>query len=750
MTVLPARRAYTLRAIDDFRVPLLKSLACHFLLATLVTSALTTSALALDAPPVAPVRPVTDTYFGTPVVDRYRYLEDLKDPEVQAYMKAQAGYTKDLLDRLPGREALLDRIHALANTDTRRVGFQRRAQRYFYLVVEPGAEQPKLVYRDGLDGVEHPLLDPSTLGQGTATHYALDYFTPSWDGRLLAYGLSVGGSEASTLRVMDIATGKTLSEHIERAHGSIVTWRPDNRSFFYFKFNKTTPDTPPSETEYNARTYLHIVGKGVDGEADPVVFGRGVTKLDVPEGQATYVLGAPNSAWVVAAANRNLDTNPSTFYVAPLAQALNAATPWKKFADVDDGVTQVEVRGDTLYFLSLKNASHFRILATSLQRPDVRHARVIVPEGQGIITDFGLAKDGLYYRERDGVVSRLVRVGFDGKDPHPVPLPFEGNLFGPTTDAEEPGALFDMQSWSRPSQVYSYDPVTDKTADSGLVPPSKLDVSQLESREVMVTSYDGTRIPLSIIYRKGLVLDGSHPTILDGYGSYGVVSESYFSAPTMAWIERGGVLATAHVRGGGEYGEDWHRAGQMRTKPNTILDFIACGEYLVDQRYTSRRLLAGEGTSAGGITVGGALTQRPDLFAVILDQVGMSDTLRAETEPNGPPNVSEFGSTKTEDGFHGLYAMSAYAHVVDGTAYPAVLFITGANDPRVAPWHMTKMAARVQAATSSKKPVLLRIDYDAGHGMGSNRSQREQQTADAWSFALWQMGDAAFQPVGSR
>jgi len=699
----------------------------------------TASIAASPAPPVAPVRPVTETYFGTPVVDPYRWLENLKDPEVQTWMKAQAAYSRGMLDAVPGREALLARIHALSSADTRRGGFVQRGQRYFYQVTEPGAEQPKLVYRDGLRGEERLLVDPSTLGQGTDTHYAVDYFEPSWDGKLLAYGLSTGGSEASTMHVLDVASARDLPEHIERAHDAVVTWRPDNRSFFYLKYAKVTADTPANETEYNARTYLHVLGRGPDGEGDAVVFGRGVSTLDVPEGQGTYVVGSPRSPWVVAVANHNMDTNPSTLYVAPLAKATGATTPWKKVADVADGISQVAVRGDTLYFLSLKGASRFRILATPLAKPDVKHPRVIVPESAGIITDFAFAQDGLYYRERDGVQSKLVRVGFDGKDAHAVPLPFDGNLFAPTTDPTRPGALFNMQSWSRPAAVFAYDPASDRTVDSGLIPASKIDVSQLESKEVLVTSYDGTRVPLSIVYRRGMVLDGSHPTFLEGYGAYGVVSEAFFWPSSLAWIERGGIWAIAHVRGGGEYGEDWHRAGMMKTKLNTVFDFIACGQYLVDQKYTVPQKLAANGASAGGITVGGALTWRPDLFGVILDQVGMSDTLRAETEPNGPPNVSEFGSTKTEDGFHGLYAMGAYQHVVDGTPYPAVMFVTGANDPRVAPWHMMKMAARVQAATSSGRPVLLRIDYDAGHGIGSNRSQRENELADLWGFALAQM-----------
>lgn len=287
--------------------------------AALITIVVPASAAAFDssttAPPVAPVRPVTDTYFGTPVVDPYRYLENLKDPEVEKWMKAQAAYTKGILAGLPGRNALLERIHALAQADTRRGGFVRRGQRYFYQVIEPGSEQPKLMYRDGLSGAEHLLIDPSTLGKGTSTHYAIDYYTPSWDGRYIAYGLSAGGSEASTLKVMDVSTGKDLPERIARAHNSVITWRPDNRSFFYFKFNQTMPETPASETEYNARTYLHTLGRGPDGESDPVVFGRGVRTgadgLDVPEGQATYGLGSPQSPWVVAVANHNLDDNPS-------------------------------------------------------------------------------------------------------------------------------------------------------------------------------------------------------------------------------------------------------------------------------------------------------------------------------------------------------------------------------------------------------------------------------------------------------
>ncbi len=542
--------------------------------------------------------------------------------------------------------------------------------------------------------------------------------------------------------------GKTLGEAIDRTNGNVISWRPDNRSFFYLRYAKPTPSMPPSQTLYNARTYLHTIGDRNDGDGDPVVFGRGVSKaVEVPEGQGTYVVLTPNSPFAIAVANHNMDANPSTLYVAPLAKVTGRATPWKKFADPDDGVTRFELHNETLVFLSQKGAPRFTLLSLPLAHPDLAHARVLVPESQAVMTQLAGAREALYVVERDGAVSRLLRFSWDGKLSQPVPLPFEGTVFGLAMDPRESGALFGMTGWVQAPQRIHYDPDTDTSSNTGLIPPSKVDLSQLEAKEVYAVSYDGTRVPLSIIYKKGLKRDGQRPTILQGYGSYGVSIEPSSDPVSLAWLERDGVVAIAHVLGGGEYGEGWHRAGQKLTKLNTVFDFIACAQYLVDEQYASPKTLAGSGASAGGITVGGALTWRPDLFGVILDRVGLSDGLRVETTPNGPPNISEFGSVKTEEGFHGLYAMSAYNHLREGTSYPAVMFSTGANDPRVAPWQMTKMAARLQAI-SGQRPVLLRIDYDAGHGIGSTAHQREVLLADQWSFALWQMSDPEFQPVG--
>jgi prolyl oligopeptidase len=308
-----------------------------------------------------------------------------------------------------------------------------------------------------------------------------------------------------------------------------------------------------------------------------------------------------------------------------------------------------------------------------------------------------------------------------------------------------------MDSWTKAQTIYTYDSGSGQMTDTKLQPVGPFDSpTDLESVEVKAKSYDGTMVPLSIVYKKGTKLDGSNPTILDGYGAYGITTDPYFDPVFLAWYERGGILAFAHVRGGGEYGEEWHLAGKKLTKPNTWKDAIACAQYLIDQKYTSPAKLAIRGGSAGGVLVGRSITERPDLFAAAFDQVPMSDVVREEFSPNGPPNIPEFGTVKEPDGFKALYEMSPYAHIKDGTAYPAVMVTTGWNDPRVASWEPGKMAARLQAATSSGKPVLLRVDYDAGHGIGSTKTQRDETFGDMFSFGLWQFGVEGFQPAAAK
>ena len=421
---------------------------------------------------------------------------------------------------------------------------------------------------------------------------------------------------------------------------------------------------------------------------------------------------------------------------------------WRKIADFTDGVTDVRVHGDDLYVRTYKDSPRFKIVRLDARKPSLQSAETVVPASEAVITAMMAASDALYVQLLDGGVGRLLRVPYG---PHSkaerVSLPFDGAL-EIDGDPRLPGVFVFASSWTKAFRIYRYDPATRQVTDTAIQPTGPFDTPQsIQSVEVKVTAADGTRVPLSIIYPKGMKMDGSNPTLLEGYGAYGTTLDPFFDPTMLAWFEKGSVYAVCHVRGGGEYGEEWHVAGKGSAKPNTWRDFIACAEYLIEHRYTSSVHLAGEGVSAGGILIGRAITERPDLFAAAIDKVGVSDTLRFELTQNGETNIPEFGSTKTEGGFKDLYVMSAYEHVEHGAAYPAVLLETGMNDPRVDPWQMAKMTARLQAATSSKKPFLLRVDLAGGHGnMGGTQNQRHETLADEWTFLLWQLGVPEFQP----
>ena len=439
------------------------------------------------------------------------------------------------------------------------------------------------------------LLDPGVLGKGTDTHYALDYFSPSWDGKLLAYGLSAGGSEKSVLHVMDVKTGTVQAEAIDRTSDSLVSWRPDNRSFFYLRYVEPVPGMPADQTMYNARTYLHMVGTKTDGN------GR----------RGGYSAAACPRSWTFPKARgrtsssrpirRTRSPSPTTTWTTTRRRSTSpvvAGHGWRHAVEENrrrrrrrDPVPSA--RPDAVPHVAEGRAA-LSPAALPLARPDLKSATIVIPEASGVLTDVRLAQDGLYTRVRDGAVSHVHRVSFDGKESRPVPTLLEGNVDAAVTDPRQPGALFGVRSWLQATRTIAYDPATGRSVDTGLSPPSSIDTSQFEAEELFATSYDGTRIPVSVIHRKGMALDGSHPTILEGYGSYGISLEPYFSSTGIAWLERGGVFAIAHVAGGGEYGEGWHMGGFQRTKLNTVLDFIACGQFLVDQHYTSPARLAGE------------------------------------------------------------------------------------------------------------------------------------------------------------
>jgi prolyl oligopeptidase len=699
-----------------------------------------------NSPPIAPVIPVTDDYFGHKVVDPYRWMETPDSAQLKMWMKGQADYSRSVLDSLPRRSELLAEIGRLDNSGISVAQVQIGGDRYFYEKEKPGFETPKLYVRDGLRGPERLLVDPQKIGK-PSTHYAIDYFTPSWDGKYVAYGISPGGSEDSVIHILNAGSGKELPETIDRARFGGIAWRPDGSSFYYNRLPKLPANAPPDAQEEKSVVFLHKLGS--DPAKDVPVFGYGLTAktpmvpLDTP-----YISTTPGCPFVFGLIEHGVQ-NELTIYVARASEVAGVATPWRKIIDVDDDVTGIDAHGSNLFLLTHKNASRFKVWRLDLARPGAR-LETFVPASNVVIKAIGVGQDALYLQDLDGGIGRIRRVPFHSGEAKRLALPYVGAIPSILTYPFRPGLVFMETAWTHSALWYAYNPSTRKVVDTGLKPLSPISFASISSVEVKAKSADGTLIPLSIVYKKGIKLDGSHPTLLDGYGAYGMTEDPYFSPVNLPWLERGGVLAYSHIRGGGEYGEDWHKAGMKLTKQHSIDDFIACARYLIAKGYTSPAHLAGTGASAGGIVVGGALTQHPELFGAMIDEVGVSDALRSELEPNGPPNIPEFGSFTTPEGFNALYAMDAYLHVKDGTRYPAVLLTTGINDPRVASWEPAKMAARLQAATSSGKPILLRVDYDAGHGIGSTKAQEDELLADEDAFLLWQLGEKGFQPGPSR
>ena len=689
-------------------------------------------------PPDTAKRDVIDTYFGTDIKDPYRWLEDLKSPEVSAWMKAQNNYTRSVLDGIPGRDKLRARIAELDNTGVQVNALQSFGGRLFYLKSTPGDDNRKLYVRDGASGPERLLLNPETL-TANGVHYSIDYYQASPDGKLVAIGVSPGGSENSVLRVLEVDSGRDLGDRIDRAQFGAVYWLPGNRSFFYNRLQKLAPGDPRTKAYLNSRDYIHQLGN--DPDKDIAIFGNGVSAgLSINEIDFPFVVLQPGSHYALGVVPHGVQ-NEVTLYVAPLEQVKDANIPWRKLADASDEVTGFDLHNDQGFFVTHHNASRFKVTRFNLGNGDASHAEVVVPASEAVITSIAAASDALYIQKLDGGLGRLFRMPYESNTATEIKLPFDGAIQELIVNPAEPGAYVRMAGWTHSPLFYHYDPGPGTLADTKIIPRSPVDFSAITSEEVKAKGSDGTLVPLSIIHRRDLKMDGSHPTLLHGYGSYGITYDPGFDPTSLAWLERGGVIAVAHIRGGGEYGEDWHNAGRKGTKENTITDFIACAQYLIDHAYTSPQHLAGEGTSAGGITIGGAITERPDLFGAALDNVGMSDDLRAELQINGPANIPEFGTVKNEDEFHNLLKISAYHRIKDHTSYPAVLLTTGVNDPRVDPWQMNKMTARLQAATSSGKPVMLRVDYDAGHGgIGATKTQHTNLLTDQFSFLLWQLG----------
>lgn len=708
------------------------------------------SFLGVEVPPPMPAKNVVDTYWNTPVDDPYRFLEDTKDPAVQAWMKAQADATAAIMGKLPARDALLARITEIEKAAPAAVSQVSRTAsgRYFYLRRTASDNQFKLVYRDTVDGPDVMLVDPDELAKSTGKPHAIGGFAPSPDGQRVAYAVSSGGTEIGTLHVLDVASVKEVDRPIPAVRGDgNVSWLLDSKGFFYFRLKLDWASLPPSERFQDNLRYLRTLGATGD---DPAVFGPGVhADINVPRsayGHVFPVAGTPLAASLVTDGVKR----EQSLYLAELADVLNGKARWRKVFGEEALVTETRITSSWVYVKTAAQAPRFRVLRMPLTAPDLAKAEVVVPAGDDVIVNIGAARDALYVTQRQGPLTRLLRIGHGSSaTPRPVVLPTHGHVDLMFTDPLQDGAVFELSTWTRASTLHTAGPREPATSGATamtvqrlpLITTGRFDAPDgLMAREVRLRSHDGVEVPVSIISRADIKLDGRNPTLLYGYGAYGVTETPGWNPRLLAWLERGGVFAIAHVRGGGVFGDAWHRAGQKTTKPNTWKDGIAAAEWLVAQGYTVPDRLAILGGSAGGIFVGRAFTARPDLFAAAVVSVGNTDLVRSETRANGIANIPEYGTVKKEDEFRALLEMSPYANTRDGVKYPAVLFEHGVNDSRVDVWMTLKTASRLAAASGSGKPVLQRLEYDGGHGMGSTREQAQRRAADRWAFLLWQFG----------
>ena len=695
----------------------------------------------LNYPPTKTVD-ASDTYFGNTYNDPYRWLENLKDTDVEAWFKAQAELTDGLLAKIPARDALaqewmaLDKLKPAAYT-----AISYEHGRVFYKKTLGGENVGKLFFREGWKGPEKLLFDPATYKAGVIT--TIQSILPSWDGKYVAMGLSSGGAEWSEIRVLDVDRGTLLPESVYPSYEP-YGWTKDNKSLFY-DAGKVT-DIKSLEIELNRKTKVHRLGTETATDRD--IFSNesnpelGITAKEIPgasvhESYPDYIVGPVET----------VQSEMRIFY-APISELKHKKIKWDVLCKRSDNlVRSFAFHRDYVYAVTHAGAPKYKVVRTNVKHPDWEHAETVIPEGADSIKYITKSKHYLLIVYSNGIVGRLVKYDLTTGKTAEIKLPRSGTVNVICPDWKTDRCLVYITSWTSPLTIYDFDAQKDTFAKSIF----NTDVSypgfeNLVSEEVEVPGHDGTMIPLSIIYKKGIPLDGSNSCILTGYGAYGSSITPYFSIPNNSLATHGVVLAVAHPRGGGEKGEAWYKAGYKTTKPNTWKDFISCAEYLVKKGYTSPQKLAGTGTSAGGILISRAITERPDLFAAAVCNVGCANAMRSEFSPNGPVNTPEFGTVKDPVECQALFEMDGVQHVQKGVKYPAVMGVGGWNDPRVAAWEPGKFVAALQAATASGNPVLMKVNYDNGH-FTEEKIVTFKNFASQFAFLLWQTGHKDFQPV---
>ena len=704
---------------------------------------------ALAAAPAAPLptapaktlkKPVTDEFHGKKVVDDYRWLEDFADPAVRTWNDEQNRATRAAIDPSAALPAVRERVKELITSSSASYfGLVERGGVLFARKFQPPREQPLLVVLKSADdpGSERILLDPlQKNSQGTT---AIDFYVPSLDGELVAVSLSDRGTEDGTVHIYEVKTGKELPDVIPRVNGGTaggsVAWNADHSGLFYTRYPRGT-ERPKEDQNFYQQVYLHKLG--TDTKDDTYCVGK-----DFPRIAETTLTTSDNGKYVLATVG-NGDGGEYAHYL------LGAGAPgvWTQITRFADQVVQGTFGLDgSLYLVSRNGAPRGKLLRLAAGSTQLAQAKVVVPQSDAVIEQVLATTGRLYVLELLGGLSQLRSFDLNGGAPAQVPIK-------PVSTVSElvrrPGdeLLLRNETFVEPPAWYRYEPKAGKAVKTALFVTSPVDFSDIEVARHLVPSKDGTKVPLTILHKKGLKLDGKNPTQLTGYGGFGVSLTPNFGVMRKVWLEQGGVLAVANLRGGGEFGEEWHKSGNLLKKQNVFDDFIACAQHLIDSRITSPGRLAIQGGSNGGLLMGAVVTQRPELFRSVVSRVGLYDMLRFMLYPNGAFNVTEYGTPKDPAQFGALYAYSPYHNVKDGTAYPAMLFVSGENDPRVNPADSRKMVARLQAASSSGLPILLRTSASSGHG-SSTLSEGIKEQADVLTFLFQTLG-VNYQPKSGR
>ena len=674
-------------------------------------------------------KPVTNEYQGVKVQDDYQWLENDTDPAVKTWSDAQNQKTRAYIDKLPDRAAVEKQLTDwFANTSPSYSGIVSRPGILFALKFQPPKQQQMLVTLTSANDLksEKMVLDPNALDPSGKT--AIDWFAPSRYGKYVAISISEGGSEDGTLHVYETATGKALADSIAHVQyptaGGSAAWNTDGTGIYYTRFPRKG-EKPDADLNFYQQVYFHKIGTA-DTE-DAYSIGKDFPRI------AEIKLDASRDGKFILATVANGDGGDFAHYL------LGADGNWKQLTQFSDQIKEARLgRDNALYLLSRADAPRGKILRMPLDNPALASATTIIPQSDAVIQFMEPTADALYVGDLLGGPSQVRRFGLDGKNGTVVPIP-KISAVSEMESLEDNSLLFRDVSYTEPAAWFHLKG-NGAPVKTSLVNTTPVSFADIEVTREFATSKDGSKIPLNIIRRKGTKLDGENPTVLYGYGGYGISMSPNFDFTRRLWFDRGGVFVVANIRGGGEFGEEWHKAGNLTKKQNVFDDFAASAEYLIKQKWTRPEKLSILGGSNGGLLMGAMITQHPDLMRAVVSFVGIYDMLRVELAPNGAFNVTEFGTVKDPDQFKALYAYSPYHHVADGTKYPSILMMTGANDGRVAPYHSRKMIARLDEANKSANPILLRTSSSAGHGIGTALSERIKQLADEYSFLFTQLG----------